>query len=148
MLAALKAHVKRLDQERRELGPEYQDHEVLSCWEDGRPPHPDTITRRFKARRSRSLAGTGTIIAAPLSRFDPDATPVAAARGIRRTSDGSDGAGLPTLAVDGKYLLEDSDALTTHAACRKLPSTRWPYRSIVTLATVHAERARPATGTP
>ena len=25
---------------------------------------------------------------------------------------------------------------TTHAACRRLPSTRWPYRSIVTLATV------------
>jgi len=21
---------------------------VLFCWEDGRPPHPDTITRRFK----------------------------------------------------------------------------------------------------
>ena len=28
---------------------------------------------------------------------------------------------------------------TTHAACRRLPSTRWPYKSIVTLATVHAE---------
>ena len=47
-LAALKAHVERLDQERRELGPDYQDHGVLFCWEDGRPPHPDTITRRFK----------------------------------------------------------------------------------------------------
>jgi integrase len=47
-LAALKAHVWQLDQERRELGPEYQDHGVLFCWEDGRPPHPDTITRRFK----------------------------------------------------------------------------------------------------
>jgi integrase len=47
-LAALKAHVERLDQERREHGPEYQDHGVLFCWEDGRPPHPDTITRRFK----------------------------------------------------------------------------------------------------
>jgi hypothetical protein len=64
-LAALKAHVKRLDQERRELGPEYQDHGVLFCWEDGPPPHPDTITRRFKAGRSRSLAVTRTIIAAP-----------------------------------------------------------------------------------
>jgi site-specific recombinase XerC len=21
---------------------------VLFCWEDGTPPHPDTITRRFK----------------------------------------------------------------------------------------------------
>jgi integrase len=37
-----------LDQERRELGPDYQDHVVLFCWQDGRPPHPDTITRRFK----------------------------------------------------------------------------------------------------
>ena len=47
-LAALKVHVDELDQERRELGPDYHDHGVLFCWEDGRPPHPDTITRRFK----------------------------------------------------------------------------------------------------
>jgi integrase len=47
-LAVLKAHVEQLDQERQELGPDYQDHGVLFCWEDGRPPHPDTITRRFK----------------------------------------------------------------------------------------------------
>ena len=47
-LAALKMHVDKLDQERRELGPDYHDHGVLFCWEDGRPPHPDTITRRFK----------------------------------------------------------------------------------------------------
>jgi hypothetical protein len=59
--------------------------------------------------------------------------------GIGRTPDSSDGAGLRTLTVDGKYLLEDSDAPTTHAACRRLPSTRWPYKSIVTLATVHPE---------
>ena len=37
-----------LDQERRELGPDYRDHGVLFCWKDGRPPHPDPITRRFK----------------------------------------------------------------------------------------------------
>jgi 8-oxo-dGTP pyrophosphatase MutT (NUDIX family) len=47
-LAALKVHVEKLDPERRELGPYYHDHGVLFCWEDGRPPHPDTITRRFK----------------------------------------------------------------------------------------------------
>jgi integrase len=47
-LAALKMHVEKLDQERRELGPDYHDCGVLFCWEDGRPPHPDTITRRFK----------------------------------------------------------------------------------------------------
>jgi integrase len=39
---------RRLDQERRDLGPDYHDHGVLFCWEDGRPPHPDTISRRFK----------------------------------------------------------------------------------------------------
>lgn len=47
-LAALKAHIEMLDLERKEFGPEYQDHGVLFCWENGKPPHPDTITRRFK----------------------------------------------------------------------------------------------------
>ena len=47
-LAALKAHVEMLDRERKDLGPAYHDHGVLFCWPDGRPPHPDTITRRFK----------------------------------------------------------------------------------------------------
>jgi hypothetical protein len=47
-LAVLKAHVERLDQERRDFGPDYRDHGVLFCWPDGRPPHPDTITRRFR----------------------------------------------------------------------------------------------------
>jgi hypothetical protein len=28
--------------------PDYQDHGVLFCCEDGRPPHPDPITRRFE----------------------------------------------------------------------------------------------------
>jgi integrase len=37
-----------LDQERRDFGPDYLDHGVLFCWENGKPPHPDTITRRFK----------------------------------------------------------------------------------------------------
>jgi integrase len=47
-LAALRAHVEMLDSERTEFGPDYQDHGVLFCWENGKPPHPDTITRRFK----------------------------------------------------------------------------------------------------
>jgi integrase len=47
-LAVLTAHVATLDLERAEFGTGYQDHGVLFCWEDGRPPHPDTITRRFK----------------------------------------------------------------------------------------------------
>jgi integrase len=47
-LAVLKGHVEQLDQERRDFGPEYHDRGVLFCWPDGRPPHPDTITRRFK----------------------------------------------------------------------------------------------------
>jgi integrase len=46
-LAALRLHVEMLDQERAELGPDYEDHGLLFCWETGKPPHPDTITRRF-----------------------------------------------------------------------------------------------------
>ena len=41
-------HVETLDQERAALGPDYEDHGLLFCWENGKPPHPDTITRRFK----------------------------------------------------------------------------------------------------
>ena len=47
-LAVLKAHVEMLDRERKDLGPDYHNYGVLFCWPDGRPPHPDTITRRFK----------------------------------------------------------------------------------------------------
>ncbi len=47
-LAALAAHVEMLDREQKDLGPDYQDHGLLFCWENGTPPHPDTITRRFK----------------------------------------------------------------------------------------------------
>ena len=46
-LALLRTHVEMLRQERAEFGPDYHDHGLLFCWEDGRPPHPDTITRRF-----------------------------------------------------------------------------------------------------
>jgi integrase len=47
-LAVLRAHVELLDQERSDLGPDYHDDGWLFCWENGKPPHPDTITRRFK----------------------------------------------------------------------------------------------------
>ena len=47
-LAVLRAHAELLSQERREFAPDYQDQGVLFCWENGKPPHPDTITRRFK----------------------------------------------------------------------------------------------------
>jgi integrase len=46
-LAVLKVHTETLDAERAEFGPDYQDHGLLFCWENGKPPHPDTITRRF-----------------------------------------------------------------------------------------------------
>ena len=47
-LAVLTVHVEMLDRELKEFGPDYQDHGLLFCWENGVPPHPDTITRRFK----------------------------------------------------------------------------------------------------
>jgi integrase len=37
-----------LDQERKDFGPDYQDYGVLFRRENGTPPYPDTITRRFK----------------------------------------------------------------------------------------------------
>ena len=37
-----------LDQERKNFGPDYHDYGWLFCWENGQPPHPDTITRRTK----------------------------------------------------------------------------------------------------
>jgi integrase len=46
-LAVLATHVETLATERAEFGTGYQDHGLLLCWEDGRPPHPDTISRRF-----------------------------------------------------------------------------------------------------
>lgn len=47
-LAVLTDHVELLDQERKEFGPDYHDDGWLFCWENGKPPHPDTITKRFK----------------------------------------------------------------------------------------------------
>jgi integrase len=46
--AVLRVHVEMLDQERKDSGPDYHDDGWLFCWESGKPPHPDTITRRFK----------------------------------------------------------------------------------------------------
>jgi integrase len=47
-LAVLRAHVEMLDHERKDFGPDYHDGGFLFCWENGKPPHPDTFTRRFK----------------------------------------------------------------------------------------------------
>jgi site-specific recombinase XerC len=33
--------------ERADFGLDCEDHRLLFCWENGKPPHPDTITRRF-----------------------------------------------------------------------------------------------------
>jgi integrase len=46
-LGVLRSHVIMLDAEHAVAGEHYQDHGLLFCWEDGRPPHPDTITARF-----------------------------------------------------------------------------------------------------
>lgn len=47
-VAVLSIHVETLDRERKEFGPDYHDLGLLFCWGNGLPPHPDTITRRFK----------------------------------------------------------------------------------------------------
>jgi integrase len=43
----LSRHLARLDDEKRAFGSAYRDHGRLFCHPDGRPLHPDTITRRF-----------------------------------------------------------------------------------------------------
>ncbi len=57
-LAALKVHAEMLDGERREFGPDYEDHGVLFRWENGLPPHPDTITQLGSWSVMPSLART------------------------------------------------------------------------------------------
>jgi integrase len=46
-VAYLRRHLAMLDEEREAFGYGYQDHGKLFCHPDGRPIHPDTITRRF-----------------------------------------------------------------------------------------------------
>jgi integrase len=58
-MAALAAHAEMLDRERAEFGPDYQDYRLLFCRENGKPPHPDTITKRFK--RLSAAAGLPNI---------------------------------------------------------------------------------------
>jgi hypothetical protein len=53
-LAVLKAQVDQLAAERRDFGPGYHDDGWLFCWENGKPPHPDTFTRRFKKLAGRA----------------------------------------------------------------------------------------------
>lgn len=43
----LRRHLAMLDEEREAFGDAYKDHGKLFCHTDGRPLHPDTITRRF-----------------------------------------------------------------------------------------------------
>jgi integrase len=43
----MRRHLTMLAEERREFGDSYHDHGKLFCHPDGRPIHPDTITRRF-----------------------------------------------------------------------------------------------------
>lgn len=78
---ALRSHLAMLDAERALAGEHYQDHGLLFCWDDDRPPHPDTITARFN--RLAEIAGLPRIrlhdvrhsyaTAGQLARLDPKA---------------------------------------------------------------------------
>lgn len=80
-VGVLRSHVNMLDAERAVAGEHYQDHGLLFCWDDGRPPHPDTITARFN--RLADAAGLPRIrlhdvrhsyaTAGRLARVDPKA---------------------------------------------------------------------------
>jgi integrase len=43
----LRRYVARIDSEKEAFGADYPNHQLLVVAEDGRPLHPDTITRRF-----------------------------------------------------------------------------------------------------
>lgn len=43
----LRRYLAMINEEREALGPEYPDHDYLMVGPEGRPLHPDTITRRF-----------------------------------------------------------------------------------------------------
>lgn len=58
-LTALHAYLAKLEEERAEFGASYHPAGKLMCFEDGRPLHPDTITRRFN--RLVDLAGVRQI---------------------------------------------------------------------------------------
>jgi integrase len=46
-ISYLRRHLQMLADERREFGDSYDGHGKLFCHPDGKPIHPDTITRRF-----------------------------------------------------------------------------------------------------
>src|SRR3954453_19701005 len=46
-VAYLRRHLEMLEKERRAFGQSYHEHGKLFCHPDGKPIHPDTITRRF-----------------------------------------------------------------------------------------------------
>ena len=46
-VAALRQHVEMIDSERETFGVNYPNHGKLTCFADGRRPHPDTVTSRF-----------------------------------------------------------------------------------------------------
>jgi integrase len=52
----LRAHLAMLDKEMKAFGTAYQDHGKLLCKPDGRPIHPDTVTRRFNRLVDRAGA--------------------------------------------------------------------------------------------
>ena len=58
---ALRAHLKAQAVERERLGPGYTDEGLVFCHEDGKPLHPDSVTKRF-ARLVRD-SGLPTITA-------------------------------------------------------------------------------------
>jgi hypothetical protein len=73
-LAVLAAHAELLDREHAEFGLDYFDQGLLFCWEDGRPPHPDTITRRSTGSPPRRACRRSTCTMCGTATRQRDAT--------------------------------------------------------------------------
>lgn len=52
--AALREHLDRLGEERKEFGTGYQDGGRVFCWPDGTRIYPDTVTEKFNALVDRA----------------------------------------------------------------------------------------------
>lgn len=53
-VAVLRALRAQQAQERLAVGPGYRDHDLVFAWPDGRPYHPERISRTFQARAKRA----------------------------------------------------------------------------------------------
>ena len=62
VVAILKNHLTKQQGDRNALGSAYDDHDLVFCWEDGRPRDPSNVTKAFrKALRNKLDCAHGSL---------------------------------------------------------------------------------------